>query len=108
MDNYECSEEWHVLSANMGDGKCSKCGRKLTEYDLNFKYPNSMDSHKKASKMIQDLQNKNATLRLALGKLLRLCENTKMQDVSETWWHFMGVAKEAMHETDPNSKKNNS
>ena len=34
-DVSECSEQWHVLSANMGDGKCSKCGKKLTE--LNFR-----------------------------------------------------------------------
>ena len=31
----DCSEQWHVLSANMGDGKCSKCGKKLTE--LNYR-----------------------------------------------------------------------
>jgi hypothetical protein len=30
-----CSEQWHVLSINMGDGKCSKCGKKLTE--LNYR-----------------------------------------------------------------------
>lgn len=59
-------------------------------------------NEKRASDMIIELQNKNATLRLALGKLLKLCENTKMQDQSETWWHMMGVAKEAMNDTDPN------
>lgn len=31
----DCSEQYHVLSANMGDGKCSKCGKKLTE--LNYR-----------------------------------------------------------------------
>lgn len=31
----DCSEQWHVLSANMGDGNCSKCGKKLTE--LNYR-----------------------------------------------------------------------
>lgn len=30
----DCSEQWHVLSANMGDGKCSQCGKTLTE--LNY------------------------------------------------------------------------
>ena len=30
----DCSEQWHVLSVNMGDAKCSKCGKKLTE--LNY------------------------------------------------------------------------
>lgn len=33
----KCTEQWHVLSANMGDGKCSKCGKKLTGSDLNYK-----------------------------------------------------------------------
>ena len=59
-------------------------------------------SEKRASDMIIELQNKNATLRLALGKLLKLCENIKMQEQSETWRHMIGVAKEAMHDTDPN------
>ena len=31
----DCSEQWHVLSANMGDGKCSRCGKKLTQ--LNYR-----------------------------------------------------------------------
>ena len=61
-------------------------------------------SEKRASDMILELQNKNATLRLALGKLLKLCENTKMQDQSETWWHMMGVAKEAMNDIDQNKQ----
>ena len=30
-----CSEEWHLLSLNMGDGVCSKCGISL--FGLNFK-----------------------------------------------------------------------
>lgn len=30
--------------------------------------------------------------------------STKMQDESETWWHIMGVAKEAMINTDVNNK----
>lgn len=59
-------------------------------------------NEKRASDMIIELQNKNGTLRLALGQLLKLCENTKMQDQSETWRHMIGVAKKAMHDTDPN------
>ena len=72
-----------------------------------FKNGNQMPSYgneKTASQYIVELQNKNAELRLALGKLLKLCENTKMQDQSETWWHMIGVAKEAMDKTDPNGK----
>lgn len=61
-------------------------------------------SEKRASQMIIELQDKNATLRLALGKLLQLCKNTKKQDEDEIWRHYMGVAQEAMNMTDPNGK----
>jgi hypothetical protein len=30
----ECSEQWHVLNVNMGNGKCSECGKIITE--LNY------------------------------------------------------------------------
>jgi len=62
------------------------------------------DSFQRASENITRLQDEKMTLRLALGKLLSLCENTKMQDKNETWHHFMGVAKEALAETDINRK----
>jgi len=32
-----CSEQWHVLTVNMGDGVCIKCGKVLTSDDLNYR-----------------------------------------------------------------------
>lgn len=52
-----------------------------------------MDSHKKATEMIIDLQNKNAKLRIALLKLTNLCDNTKQHLVSEVWQQRIGYAK---------------
>ncbi len=63
-----------------------------------------MESDKKASQMIIDLQDKNAKLRMGLGKLLQLCKNTDMQKESSTWYHFIGLAQQMMDETDPNGK----
>lgn len=56
--------------------------------------------------MIIALQDKNAKLRLGLGNLLQLCKNTRMQDQSETWNHYIGLAQQMMDETDPNGKWN--
>jgi hypothetical protein len=58
------------------------------------------DSHKKATKMIIDLQNKNAKLRIGFGKLLQICENTKMQNVSEGWMQHIVFAKKMFNETE--------
>lgn len=62
----------------------------------NGKQTPAYGNEKSASQMIIELQDKNATLRLALGKLLNLCENTKMQDESEIWQQMMGISKEAL------------
>lgn len=72
-----------------------------------FKNGNQIPAHwneKKASQMISNLQDKNAKLRLALGKLLQLCKNTKMNQQDEVWKHYMGLAQQMMDETDPNGK----
>ena len=63
-------------------------------------------NEKSASQMIIDLQDKNAKLRLGLGKLLQLCKNTKMNKESEIWNHYIGLAQLMMDETDPNGKWN--
>ena len=62
------------------------------------------DSHKKATEIIIDLQNKNAKLRIGLCKLLKMCDNYKMQDVSEIWWQQIGFAKQMFYETESNKK----
>jgi hypothetical protein len=31
----KCSQQYHILSVNMGNGTCSECGEKLTEDLLN-------------------------------------------------------------------------
>ncbi len=62
------------------------------------------DSHKKATEIIIDLQNKNAKLRIGLGKLIQICENTKMQNVSEVWKQQIGFAKQMFYETEANKK----
>ena len=72
-----------------------------------FKNGNQNPAHgneKTASQMIMELQDKNAKLRLGLGKLLQLCINTKMKDESEIWGHYIGLAQQMMDETDPNGK----
>ena len=56
------------------------------------------------TEMIIDLQDKNAKLRLGLGKLLEICDNTKQKEVSELWHFRIGLAKQMLHETDPNKK----
>lgn len=48
-----------------------------------FNNGNQVHAHgneKKASQIIIDLQDKNAKLRIGLGKLLQLCKNTKMNE----------------------------
>jgi hypothetical protein len=64
-----------------------------------------MESEKKATEMIIELQNKNAKLRMGLGKLLKICENTKQHLVSEVWQQQIGYANQMFIETDPNIKK---
>ena len=55
------------------------------------------DSHKKATQMIIELQNKNTNLRIALTKLIALCDNTKQDQVSEIWQQMIGYAKEILN-----------
>lgn len=64
------------------------------------------NSHQKATRMIIELQDKNAKLRLGLGKLLAICENTNMQNQSEIWQQQIGFAKQMYNETDANKKCN--
>ncbi|MEM3715424.1 MAG: hypothetical protein QXF82_10805 [Nitrososphaeria archaeon] len=64
------------------------------------------DSFKKSTRMIAELQDKNAKLRLGLGKLLKICLNTKMQNESPVWMQQIGFAKQMFDETDPNNKQN--
>ena len=64
-------------------------------------------SEKRASEIIIELQDKNASLRMGLGKLLKICDNTKQHLVSEAWMQQIGYAKEMFAKTDPNTKKNN-
>lgn len=77
------------------------------QYDRVFSNGNQTPAYgneKTASQMIIELQDKNATLRLALGKLTQLCKNTRMQERDEIWAHYVGLAQEAMNNTDPNGK----
>jgi len=62
------------------------------------------NSHQKATRMIIELQNKNAELRMGLGKLLKICQDTNMQDESEIWAQQIGFAKQIYIETDANKK----
>lgn len=62
-------------------------------------------SDKRASEIIIDLQNKNANLRMGLGKLLKICENTKQHLVSEVWQQQIGISREIFIATDPNIKE---
>ncbi len=59
----------------------------------------------KETEMIIELQNKNAKLRLGLGKLLKICQDTKMQNESEVWAQQIGFAKQMFKETDVNEYK---
>ena len=67
--------------------------------------PTGNSSDKRASDMIIKLQEEKAYLRLVLGKLTRLCEDSHLQDESEDWYLMIGAAKEAMYNTDPNKKQ---
>ena len=70
-----------------------------------FNYGNQTPSYgneKTANQVIIELQDKNTKLRLGLGKLLELCENTGMQNESEVWMQRIGFAKQMFIETDPN------
>lgn len=69
-----------------------------------MKNDTTLDSFKRATEMIIELQNKNAKLRMGLGKLLKICENTKQHLVSEVWQQQIGYAKQMFIETDPNVK----
>lgn len=60
-------------------------------------------SEKRASDIIIELQNKNAKLRMGLGKLLNICDNTKQHLVNEVWQQQIGYAKQMFEETDPNN-----
>lgn len=62
-------------------------------------------SDKRASEIIIELQNKNANLRMGLGKLLKICEDTKQHLVSEVWAQQIGFAKQMFIETDLNVKE---
>jgi hypothetical protein len=98
----------YVLSRSNGFGPqvkniTAKCGKYQLFQTIN---PSQMNSSDKASQMIIDLQDKNAKLRLGLGKLLQVCKNTKMNERSEIWNHYMGLAQQMMDETDPNGKWN--
>lgn len=63
-----------------------------------------MHKEKTSSEYIIELQDKNAKLRLGLGKLLNICFNTKQHHVSEVWKQQIGFAKQMFDETDPNNK----
>ena len=70
-----------------------------------FNYGNQTPAYgneKTASQMIIELQDKNAKLRLGLGKLLQLYKNPKIKDESETWEHYIRLAQQMMDETDSN------
>lgn len=58
-------------------------------------------NEKTASQMIIELQDKNAKLRLGLGKLLKICLDTGMINESEVWSQQIGFAKQMLDETDP-------
>lgn len=62
------------------------------------------DSHKKATQMIMNLQDRNAKLRLGLGKLLKICKNCNLQNQSEIWQQQIGFAQQMFDETDVNKK----
>jgi len=67
-----------------------------------FKNGNQVAAHgneKTATQMIIELQDKNSTLRLALGKLIKICTDSEMQNVSEVWQQQIGYAKEVFTET---------
>lgn len=63
-----------------------------------------MNSTDRASQMIIDLQNKNAELRIALLKLITLCDNTKQHLVSEIWQQQIGYAKNIIENHDKPKK----
>jgi len=64
------------------------------------------NSHQKATRMIIELQDKNAKLRLGLGKLLKICLDKGMKNESEIWQQQIGFAKQMYDETDPSKKGN--
>lgn len=61
-------------------------------------------NEKTASQIIIDLQDKSIKLRLGLGKLLKMCDDTRMQKESEAWSQEIEFAKQMFTETDPNNK----
>lgn len=58
--------------------------------------------YRSESEYIMELQDKNAKLRLGLGKLLQICKNTKMNHESPVWAQKIGFAQQMLNETDPN------
>lgn len=82
-------------------GQTPAYGNEKTEIQMK-NYTTSSD--KKASEIIIELQNKNANLRMGLGKLLKICEDTKQHLVSPVWMQQIGFAKQMFTETDPNVK----
>jgi len=63
------------------------------------------DSFTKASRIIIHITDENIKLRNALGKLLNVCLNHKMQTESELWMQQIGIAQHIFNETDPNKLK---
>lgn len=57
------------------------------------------NSHQKATRMIIELQDKNAKLRFALLSLTTLYDNTRQHLDSEIWMQKIGYAKQIVEET---------
>ena len=62
----------------------------------------SISENKSYTSIIIELQDKNAELRMALGKLLQICKNCKMHEESIVWAQYIGIAQEVMNKTDIN------
>lgn len=61
-----------------------------------------MYKEKTTSDYIIELQDRNAKLRLGLGKLLKICKETKLQEDSEVWMQQIEFAQQIFDETDIN------
>jgi len=61
------------------------------------------DSFKKASNIIINLQNKNASLRMALLNIISLCDDTKQHLESEIWFQKIAFAKQIIKEIEKNN-----
>lgn len=60
-----------------------------------------MDSHKKATSMIIDLQNRNITLRIALLKIKEICLKNQTDDFID----ILALSNQALIETDVNGDR---